>query len=246
MKILAINSSPKMDKGSTAMILTPFLDGLKECGGEVEVLYTKKLNVKHCLADYTCWIKTPGVCVLDDDINSIVLPKVRDADILVLATPLYVDGMSGPMKCLVDRFIPLGQPYMKMVDGHCRHGFLGERHGELKIVLVSACGFWELDNFDSLVAHVRAIAKNLNGEFAGALLRPHASAMRPMIDAGIDIKDIFKSARDAGRELARDGKISQSTLNNISRPLLPLEDYVNNANTFFSEIIEKYKKETSV
>jgi hypothetical protein len=133
-----------------------------------------------------------------------------------------------------------------MVDGHCRHGFLSERRSPLKIVLVSACGFWELDNFDSLVGHIRAITKNLSGEFAGALLRPHASAMKPMLDAGIDIKDIFESARDAGRELALDGNMSQLTLNNISRPLLPIEDYVSNANTFFSEIIEKYKKEASV
>src|SRR3972149_6275284 len=100
MKILAINSSPKMNKGSTAMILAPFLDGLKENGGEVEVLYTKILDVNHCLADYACWIKTPGVCTHNDDINSIVLPKVKEADILVLATPLYVDGMTGPMKHL--------------------------------------------------------------------------------------------------------------------------------------------------
>ncbi|WP_332882068.1 flavodoxin family protein [Methanosarcina horonobensis] len=45
MKVLAINSSPRMDKGNTALILNPFLEGMKEAGAEVELFYTKKLNI---------------------------------------------------------------------------------------------------------------------------------------------------------------------------------------------------------
>jgi len=43
MKVLAFNCSPKMDKGSTALILTPFLDGMREAGATVEIFYTRKL-----------------------------------------------------------------------------------------------------------------------------------------------------------------------------------------------------------
>lgn len=41
MKILAINSSPKMGNGNTALILDPFLEGMREAGAEVELYYTK-------------------------------------------------------------------------------------------------------------------------------------------------------------------------------------------------------------
>lgn len=44
MKVLAINASPHMDKGNTAMILDPFLEGMKEAGSEVDLIYTSSLG----------------------------------------------------------------------------------------------------------------------------------------------------------------------------------------------------------
>lgn len=63
MKIIAINSSPKMDEGNTAMILKPFLYGMKEADAQVELFHTKKMKVNLCQGDYACWIKTPGKCI---------------------------------------------------------------------------------------------------------------------------------------------------------------------------------------
>lgn len=44
MKVPAINSSPKMDKGNTALILAPFLEGMREAGAEVELFYPKEAH----------------------------------------------------------------------------------------------------------------------------------------------------------------------------------------------------------
>ena len=74
MKVLAINSSPRMDKGNTAMILNPFLEGMREAGSEVELFYTSKLNIKPCTGEFNCWIKTPGECYQKDDMQ-ILYPK---------------------------------------------------------------------------------------------------------------------------------------------------------------------------
>lgn len=68
-KVLAINSSPKMEKGNTNLILTPFLEGIKEAGAEVELFYTNKLKIGPCKGDLNCWIKTPGECFQKDDEN---------------------------------------------------------------------------------------------------------------------------------------------------------------------------------
>lgn len=54
MKVLAFNSSPNMGKGATASILDPFLEGMKEAGAEVEVVYVSKLNIKPCVGCYAC------------------------------------------------------------------------------------------------------------------------------------------------------------------------------------------------
>jgi len=47
-KVVAINSSPKMEKGRTAKILSPFLEGMEKAGATVELFYTKRLNFKPC------------------------------------------------------------------------------------------------------------------------------------------------------------------------------------------------------
>jgi len=140
MKVTAINSSPLMAKGNTAAILTPFLEGMKEAGAEVELFYTKKLKIKPCQGCFNCWLKTPGVCSQRDDMD-MLRPKLEEADVWVLATPLYVDGMTGPMKNLLDRIIPGIQPFMELRDGHIRHPGRGEtRHGQaLRYSPAGAC-----------------------------------------------------------------------------------------------------------
>jgi multimeric flavodoxin WrbA len=237
MKVLAINSSPNMDQGNTAEILKPFLEGMEEAGAEVEVLYTRKLNIKPCLGEFHCWLKTPGKCFQKDDMAE-VLPKLAQADIWVLATPVYVDGVTGPMKKLLDRGIPLVEPFFELRDGHCRHPRReGTKSG--KLVLVSNCGFWEIDNFDPMVAHVKAACKNMDREFAGALLRPQGGAIRAMREMGAPIGDILEAAKEAGRQLVKEGKMSPKTLETVSRELMPLEMYVQIANQGFQQALDQ-------
>ena len=240
MKVMAINSSPNMDEGNTAVISGPFTEGMKEAGAEVETLYTKKLNIKPCQGEFNCWLKTPGKCFQKDDMQWI-LPKLDEANIWVLATPLYVDGMSGPMKNFIDRIIPLVEPFIELRDGHCRHPRRGEHSDDKKVVLVSSCGFWEKDNFDALIVHVEAICRNLKGQLAGALLRPHGGALKRMLEMGVDLEDIIEAARDAGRQLIRDGRISEETLETVSRDLLSREDYLSIANDNFRQALEAAK-----
>ena len=244
MKVLAFNGSPRMGNGNTALILTPFLEGMKEVGAEVEFFYTKKLNINPCQGCFTCWLKTPGVCFQKDDMQ-MLHPKLRQADIWVLAMPLYVDGMTGPMKNLLDRLIPLVQPFIELRDGHCRHPLL-EARDPGKVVLVSNAGFWEMDNFDPLLVHVRAMCKNTAMEFAGALLRPHGEALKPMMELGAPLDDVFAAAKEAGRQLVRDGEMSTETLNIVSRELLPLDMYVQMANQKFQQDLDALEKPVAI
>ena len=135
-----------MDNGNTALILGPFLEGVQKAGAEVELFYTKKMKINPCQGDLNCWLKTPGKCIHKDDMLMLI-PKIAEADILVLATPVYVDGVAGPMKNLLDRIVPLAQPFFELRDGHCRHP-ARDVNKDGKLVLVSNCGFWEMDNFD--------------------------------------------------------------------------------------------------
>ena len=222
-KVLAINSSPNMNKGNTDMLLTPFIEGMKEAGAGVELLYTKKLKINPCQGEYACVMKTPGKCFQNDDMQMLI-PKLGEADIWVFASPVYWENVPGPMKNLIDRTIPLMSPALELRGGHCRYPVReGVKHG--KLVLVSTCGWWEMDNFDLMVAQMKGLCANLEREFAGALLRPHG-ALKQMVEMGMPLDDIFEAAKDAGRQLVEEDKISTENLTTISRELVTLEMFV--------------------
>jgi multimeric flavodoxin WrbA len=224
-----------MEKGNTALILNPFIDGMREAGVEVELFYTRKLNVNPCTGEFDCWLKTPGKCYLDDDMQ-MLQPKLREADIWVFATPVYWGGISGPMKDLIDRMVPLSQPYMELRDGHCRMALSGDTKPG-KVVLVSNCAFWEMDNFDLLLGHMKEFCENLGRQFAGALLRPHGPALMPMKEQGAPVSDVFEAAKEAGRQLAEDGKMSYETLKIVGRELIPLEMYIQTLNQIHQQAL---------
>ena len=95
-----------------------------------------------------------------------------------------------------------------------------------KVVLVSNCGYWELDNFDLLIEQIKALCEHAEREFAGALLRPHGPAFSSMMKAHEYVEDILKAAREAGHQLIIEGRMNPNTLSTISRELLPLEMYI--------------------
>ncbi len=236
MKVIALNGSPKMDKGNTALILDPFLDGLRDAGAEVELFYTKKLNISPCQGDFNCWLKSPGKCHQEDDMQ-MLHPKLRASDVWVLASPVYVWGVTGPLKNLMDRIIPLVEPFIYMREGHCSHP-LRKGTTRAKLVLVSNCGFWEMDNFDPLLAQMQMLCKVIGYDFAGALLRPAGPLLAGMLEMGAPVHDVLDAAREAGRQLGREGVMRPETLKIVSRELLPVDAYVGHLNQLFEKTLQ--------
>ena len=158
----------------------------------------------------SCWFKNPGQCGQKDDMQ-MLLPKFKEADVIVWASPVYYAGITGPLKNLMDRLIPL---FMQE----------GESKG-LKIVLVSTCSAWELSMFDPLLVQMKALysVPEANSEFVGALLRPMADGMKEMIMAvGTRLVDeAIQAAREAGHQLVKEGRISEEPKRRVSRfPML--------------------------
>jgi len=142
----------------------------------------------------------------------------------------------------MDRLLPGVEPYFEMRENHCRHP-LREGAKKGKLVLVSNCGFWETDNFDPLIAHMKAFSKNASMDYAGALLRPHGGALQEMVTMGMPLKDIFDAAKEAGRQLVRDGQMSEEILAKVSREIMPRETYVQLANDSFREELRKLQSD---
>jgi len=228
LKVFAINSSPNMDKGSTAFILNPFIEGMREAGADVEVFYTKKLKINPCQGEFNCWKVHPGECFQKDDMTMKILPVLAESEIWVLASPLYVHGVNGPMKNFLDRIIPLMLPFAEIKDGHITHN-MRENVKLQKIVLVASCGFWKLDHLDPLVEYVKGVCDETKSEFAGALLRPHAH----VISEGMPIDFIINASKEAGKQLIINGHMSSETLELISKVLLPQQAHMDGTRQVF-------------
>jgi multimeric flavodoxin WrbA len=182
-------------------LLDIFEEGLREAGSDVTRINVYKQNIQPCRGCFTCWTKTPGECIQEDDMKSL-LPLVAQSDILALATPVYVDGMTGSMKTFLDRLIPLLKGRVELRDDHIRH-IVREDVKRSKVVLLSASGFAEMDNFDPLVTHVKAASRNLGREYAGEVLFPSGWLL-----GGTKAMDEVKGmVRSAGVELVGKGRI---------------------------------------
>lgn len=102
-KVLIISASPRKG-GNSEILADEFATGAREARHEVEkvCLYDKTINFcKGCLA-----CQKTQRCVIHDDANAIV-QKMKEADVLAFATPVYYYEMCGQMKTMLDRTNPL-------------------------------------------------------------------------------------------------------------------------------------------
>ena len=219
MKVVAVNGSPRMEKGRTTSILTPFLEGLKKGGASVEHYYLQKMKIRPCIGELKCWRETPGECFYRDDMHKVYEP-LRESDVLVIATPVY-GPLPGAMQEFLNRMVPLMQPSLELREGRTR-AKMRENVKLSKFFLISTSGWWELGNFDRTIHIVKEFAATSSIEFAGAILRPHA---RMMLQLTEEAQEIFDATRDAGYQFATNGSISQETLDSISRPLISEKEY---------------------
>ncbi|MCB9482232.1 MAG: flavodoxin family protein [Desulfobacteraceae bacterium] len=230
MKILCINGSPTKKKGMTDIAIDLIMEGAGAAGAETEKIYLADKKINYCTGCFSCWLKTPGTCIFKDDMPEL-LDKVKNSDILLIGTPLYVDGMTAQTKTFVDRIIPLVEPEFEMVDGHYRHAKRLESIPD--IALLSVCGFYELDNFDGLVDHVKRICKNFRSNYLGAVLKPYSYSL--VMDELVPdhVKDIKTALKKAGSELAENKKFEENTLNMIASQPFKAQDALNGANMFW-------------
>ena len=99
MKVLAISSSPRLH-GNSDLLCDQFLKGAAEAGHSVEKIRLSEKSISPCAACNGC--QSDAVCAKKDDMADI-LNDVINADVIVLATPVYFYSMSAQMKIFIDR-----------------------------------------------------------------------------------------------------------------------------------------------
>lgn len=100
MKILVLLGSPRK-KGNSSTVAGRLAAKAVTLGAETEIIYLNALSYRGCQACYACKNGSEK-CVIEDDLSP-VLEKVRDADAIVLASPVYYGDVTAQMKGFIDR-----------------------------------------------------------------------------------------------------------------------------------------------
>jgi multimeric flavodoxin WrbA len=99
-KVVAVLGSPRANANSET-IARKFLDTAEKLGATTQAFRLSEINYKGCIACMGCKTRSEE-CVVDDDLRK-VLRAVREADVLVVTSPIYFGQIAGQLKCFIDR-----------------------------------------------------------------------------------------------------------------------------------------------
>ena len=102
MKVVAFNGSPKRE-GNTYHAIKLVADELEKEGIEVEIIHVGNKTVKGCLACGACMRNRDEKCITDNDEVNEWIQKMKDADGILLGSPVHYSAIAGTMKSFLDR-----------------------------------------------------------------------------------------------------------------------------------------------
>lgn len=232
MKILAVQGSPRPRMSNTETLLQQLLKGAENESATCETVYLK--NIHWCQGCYTCWNKTPGVCVFTDDMPEL-LDKVKGCDIIVYATPLYNSNVTALLKAFQERLLPLLDPHLAKSGGIYQHP---QRYpAKRRMVLVSTCGFPEVSHFDTLRQFFRRVERSDGTPLVGEILMPAGDLLKQEM-LRPKTQFVLEAAYRAGIELVLNGSIAKETEASIQAPVIPADQMASMANIFLDSFLQ--------
>jgi hypothetical protein len=167
-----------------------------------------------------------------------LLPKLGSSDLVVFATPLYVDNVTGLMKNFMDRMIPAADPFFeKDPTGECGHKSTAKAP---KIMVISNCSFPEQSHFQVLKLLFRRIARNMNSELIAEIYRGGGAILsEKSFWSWLPVRHYKSLLYRAGEEVVKINKISTLLQKELEKPLIPEEQYIRGAEVYFKKALKE-------
>lgn len=218
MNVLVLNGSPKGEHSNTLKLTNAFLDGILQAdSADIHMVDINEQNLHECTGCFSCWGKTPGVCIFQDDMAGL-LQKILWADVIVLSFPLYCFSLPAGLKNFIDRQLPLDLPFMEP-------GAEGGSHPtrypmeDKRYVLISTCGFYTAEgNYDA----VNAQFDRLWGKDCYTTLYCGQGELFRVPELQKSTDEYLRYVKLAGTEFVK-GSISEKTREKLNQPLFPRE-----------------------
>jgi len=121
------------DDIAVSAVETALVTQLEEAGWTVDSIALRNEKIAGCLGCFGCWIKTPGMCVIDD-YGRETAKKAIQSDLLVWLTPVTFGGYSSELKKALDRLIPILLPYFIIYHGRIHHKMRYKKQPKLLVI----------------------------------------------------------------------------------------------------------------
>ncbi|MGI6117261.1 MAG: flavodoxin family protein [Bilifractor sp.] len=175
-KIVILNGSPRK-KGNTSSLTASFSEGARSVGNEVTEFFINGMDIHGCRGCFGGHSSKDCPCVQKDDMAAIY-PKVKEADVVVLASPLYYWTISGQLKTVIDRLFALEEGDGQKLRGNGKAGIL--------LMAAEGNGFEDsLNYFNHLMEHLQW--KNLGSVLAGGNMAVGDIAGKPELQKAYDL-----------------------------------------------------------
>ena len=170
--IVILNGSPRM-RGNTAMLCDAFTKGAESVGHAVRRFDLQKMEIRGCLGCVKGGGDATSPCVQKDGMTEIY-PAYREADVVVLASPMYYWGLSGQLKTAFDRLFAVAE---------CNPGYANPRK---ECALVMAAEGNSADNWKPVLDYYHALLgflewKDRGQVLAGGVFEAGAVAGQPVL-----------------------------------------------------------------
>jgi len=238
MKITIFNGSPWGERGHTHIMTEEFGRGVVQAGAKFQNFFLVAREIQPCNECGTCFFKTPGKCRLKDGMSEMI-SRFMDSDIVVFATPVFIDNVTALTKTFIDRLMPVLEPhYEKDSNGEYRRR--GRYKKYPKFVVISSCAMPEQSNFQVLRLYFRRMARTIHTEVVGEVYLAAAGLMLLSVEelrfrqAVDSYKDLLRAA---GRELVETGRIGPDMTRRLEQPLIDSDEYVEYTNKMWDQLL---------
>ena len=195
-KILGLFGSPRRG-GNTELLLEEALKGAEKEGAKVERLYLSDFTITPCKECHGC--DDTGNCIILDDMEKIY-PKLLEADVVILASPIFFYGVTAWAKALIDRSQALWARKYLLKDSS-----LGKEGKKRKGFFISVGATKGQKVFEGAILTVKYFFDVLNAEYAGELVFRGVEAKGDILNH----PEALQQAYEAGRKLVLEwGKLN--------------------------------------
>ncbi|AKB30028.1 iron-sulfur flavoprotein [Methanosarcina siciliae C2J] len=242
MKVTVFSGSHKGREGNTLIMVEEFLKGAEEAGAETENIILFEKKIRYCTGKFECWLKTPGECIIRDDMDDL-RARFMASDIVVFAFPVYFDNVPSVMKVFIDRLLPLLLPHFEEDEqGKYRHSKRYEKYP--KFVVISNAGLPGQTNFEVVSLYFKRLARTFHTELIAEIYRGEGEIFRGQ--KNIMLKPLIgkykKLLRSAGKEIVETQTVSEKTIKDMEKPIVPPSLYIKFGNEEWDRLRSEYQK----